>query len=94
MVDLENRLTKVNDNILKAMGVANEAEIVGHNFYDFIHPGDWDETRTNTAKTVREGRIGQPRDVRIVRPDGTRWIMEFVNVLIRDDAGKAKGICG
>ena len=29
MVDLENHLIKINDNVLKAMGVVNEEEIIG-----------------------------------------------------------------
>jgi len=68
----DGTLTFVNEAICRLLGQARE-EILGQNFYPYIHPDDREKTRKNLASLSKENPVASNEE-RVILPNGElRW---------------------
>jgi len=68
----DGTLTFVNEAICQLLGQARE-EIIGQNFYAYVHPDDQEKTRKNIEALNKENPLGI-NDERVILPSGEiRW---------------------
>ncbi|XP_051273792.1 endothelial PAS domain-containing protein 1 [Dicentrarchus labrax] len=61
VLSTEGDMIYLSDNISKYMGLT-QTELMGHNIFEFTHPGDHDEIRSNLRLTAEEIWWGAKRD--------------------------------
>ena len=68
----DGTLTFVNEAICRLLGQARD-EIIGQNFYAYVHPDDQEKTRRNLESLSRENPLGSNEE-RVILPGGEmRW---------------------
>jgi PAS domain S-box-containing protein len=69
---LDGTLTFVNEAICRILGQARD-EIIGQNFYTYVHPDDQEKTRRNLESLSIDSPVGSNEE-RVILPDGEmRW---------------------
>jgi PAS domain S-box-containing protein len=89
MVDPDARTTFLNPRMTELLGLPAE-QIHGRPWYDFIHPED--RERGFAGFERRKQGDTQPREYRVVRPDGSTVWLDFTASPIRDHAGNVTGV--
>lgn len=59
-----------NDAALDLLGLSGRHELIGQSIFDFIHPEDHHQARTELAAVVERGESVGPTEMRLVTPDG------------------------
>ena len=82
----DGTLTFVNEAICQLLGQERE-EIVGQNFYDYVHSDDQGNTRNNIKVLSRENPLGINEE-RVILPGGEMRWWQWSNRALFDDEGK------
>jgi PAS domain S-box-containing protein len=81
----DGTLTFVNDAICKLLGERRE-ELIGKNFYPYIHPDDQQKTRKNLESLSKENPLGTNEE-RVIMPDGEVHWWQWINQAFFDEQG-------
>ena len=82
----DGKLTFVNEAICQLLGEERE-DIIGQNFYAYIHPDDQEKTRENIKALSRENPLGINEE-RVILPNGEMRWWQWSNRALFDDQGK------
>jgi len=82
----DGTLTFVNEAICQLLGQERE-EIIGQNFYTYVHPDDQEKTRKNIKVLSRESPLGINEE-RVILPNGEMRWWQWSNRALFDGAGK------
>jgi PAS domain S-box-containing protein len=82
----DGTLTFVNEAICQLLAQERE-EIIGQNFYGYIHPDDQEKTRENIKVLSRENPLGINEE-RVLLPSGEMRWWQWSNRALFDDQGK------
>jgi PAS domain S-box-containing protein len=82
----DGTLTFVNEAICRLLGQGRE-EIIGQNFYKYIHPDDQEKTWENIKALSRENPLGINEE-RVILPNGEMRWWQWSNQALFDDEGK------
>ena len=86
--NVRGRVEFVSPSIRAVLGYDSD-ELVGKNFFDFIHPDDIERVRSVAAEAMAEGR-GWVSSVRMRHKDGPWVELEGSGATIHDETGKPK----
>jgi len=79
----DGTLTFVNEAICRLLGERRE-ELIGKNFYPYIHPDDQQETRKNLESLSKENPLGTNEE-RVIMPDGEVHWWQWINQAFFDE---------
>jgi len=82
----DGTLTFVNEAICQLLG-QERGEIIGQNFYAYVHPDDQEKTRENIKALSRENPLGINEE-RVILPNGEMRWWQWSNRALCDDEGK------
>ena len=82
----DGTLTFVNDAICQLLGQKRE-QIIGQNFYSYVHPDDQEKTRENIKALSRENPLGINEE-RVILPNGQMRWWQWSNRALFDNQGK------
>jgi PAS domain S-box-containing protein len=82
----DGTLTFVNEAICQLLGQKRE-QIIGQNFYEYVHPDDQEKTRENIKALSRENPLGI-NEKRVILPNGKMRWWQWSNRALFDDQGK------
>jgi len=82
----DGALTFVNEAICQLLGQERE-EIIGQNFYSYVHPDDQEKTRKNIKALSRENPLGINEE-RVILPNGEMRWWQWSNRALFDGEGK------
>jgi PAS domain S-box-containing protein len=83
---LDGTLTFVNEAICRILGQARE-EIIGQNFYTYVHPDDQEKTRRNLESLSIDSPVGSNEE-RVILPDGEMRWWQWSNQASFDSEGR------
>ena len=93
VLDMEGRVTEINQSGCELIGLPREA-IIGTYWFDRFVPADEGRRLRAALEGVREGRsrLAEYRENTVITAGGEHRSVAFRNVLLRDDADKVQAI--
>ena len=82
---LDGTLTFVNEAICRLLGQKRE-EVIGQNFYAYVHPDDQEKTRRNLESLSIENPVGSNEE-RVILPNGEMFWWHWNNQALFDGNG-------
>ena len=82
---LDGTLTFVNEAICRLLGQKRE-EVIGQNFYTYVHPDDQEKTRRNLESLSIENPVGSNEE-RVILPNGEMFWWHWNNQALFDGNG-------
>ncbi|MBN2573778.1 MAG: PAS domain S-box protein [Deltaproteobacteria bacterium] len=91
LCDSQGRVSMANPALLRAMGVASQAELLGAAWLDFVVPEDRARA-ADCATTAQGGSRVCGTEVRLRRQDGSELVAELRCSAVRDPSGATTGV--
>jgi len=89
-VDLEGRITEVNESIVRMGGFDSKDEMIGLNAFDFVAERDRERAIEENLRNVTEGRGSMVRYAAVGK-GGKEFMAESVGSMLRDSEGNPIG---
>jgi PAS domain S-box-containing protein len=71
IVHQHGRLVITNKATAELLGIDDEKELIGKNFFQFLHPSDWQKVQERTQYIVTYGATDGPSEFKIICSDGS-----------------------
>ncbi|MFA5374665.1 MAG: PAS domain S-box protein [Dehalococcoidia bacterium] len=91
VADMTGKIVDVNEAALKLSGFRDKKEVIGRNGLDLISEKDRDRAAKGLAD-IRAAGTGVTVEITLLRKNGSEYLCETSNTVMRDTSGNAAGI--
>ncbi|MFC1926677.1 PAS domain S-box protein [Chloroflexota bacterium] len=91
VADSNGVIVDANDRLVELHGRASKSDILGKSVFELVARSDHEKVTANMRKTL-EAQNPEPAEYTLVRADGSEFISEINNTMLRDMDGNPSGV--